>query len=439
MRTAILDYNKIMEVYDCDSDEDTHDKKQGSLEKKPAKFSLIENEVYKRFCQIGEELIEEDLVRKKEYFQNSHDLKLNDPNDLLVCYGNSEIRAADMIRLAPDTFLNDTVVNFFIKLFFDSIKEKETRQKLHPFNTYFFKSLDRMVIKLKETRSGRYLIQSGINEAFKTVSKCHKTVDIFEKKHLFVPVHRGGHWSAVIITNLWVLAYAIEKGASLQSFEESSRPCIVHLDPLWKAQRDSGETIRMYLEAALQARLGQQGYERRIKVWAPAGGFLVNELSLPDFQAIVPRQQNTSDCGLFVLEYLESFCKDSTRFIQSLFKRNHFVDWFPLSMINNKRVMLINIIIRITNSLGWEETIGIYLKDKDYILQATSKDPTEFEMIDERKIMAMNRQMAAEEFYDIIPAVVIESMRQEADEICGRKRKYLYQMDGKYGTDVRML
>lgn len=102
----------------------------------------------------------------------------------MVQYENLEIKPADMFRLAPMVFLNDTTINFYIKIISKYILEKNkdnNPRKYHFFNTYFCSKLRNEVATMSLSNDlplcskTRYALQMKMDP----VQKKLKTVDYF--------------------------------------------------------------------------------------------------------------------------------------------------------------------------------------------------------------------------------------------------------------------
>jgi sentrin-specific protease 7 len=97
----------------------------------------------------------------------------------------------DLERLDDDEFLNDNLIGFYLGYLEHYLeKEKpEVAKKVYFFNSYFF-------ARLTQTQKGI----KGINYA--AVQKWTRTVDIFSRDFVVVPVNENLHWYVAIICNL---------------------------------------------------------------------------------------------------------------------------------------------------------------------------------------------------------------------------------------------
>lgn len=396
-------------IEEIPDDEENQEEEALNTQPKPAaKFTLIENEAIRHSLGADhDKIIEMDLEEKIQFFKNDHHYTLDDPDQVLVTFENIEFKHADLIRLAPDTFLNDTGVNFFLKLFSKYNFSQEAKDDCHLFNTYFFRSLDKFLTQNRGSLKSE--AQEKMFEAYKSMSKCHKTVDLFTKKYLIIPVHKKGHWSLIIVANLASLLLEIEK---LQPVSvKYLKPMIIYLDPLWKVDDALGELVRAYLEAALKVTLGDEVYKKKIKEYAnPDEPFLVTENNMPSFQAILPRQTNSSDCGLLMLEYIECFCVSPyspKEFLKKLLSYPFdLLQLFPHSSITNKRIMLTNIIMNVVNKMSLEEATEDYLdkwngiKDQAVSIETEFLAPRELELYNPLPTHLLKQQGSGFEFED---------------------------------------
>ena len=90
---------------------------------------------------------------------------------------NCEIKNQDLIRLAPGTFLNDTMMNFFIKLITTYMFKKESSRNFHVFNTYFWSALEDHILKVNQQTKHRVTMQRVVSENYPALLS---KVDIFD-------------------------------------------------------------------------------------------------------------------------------------------------------------------------------------------------------------------------------------------------------------------
>ncbi|KAG8920183.1 hypothetical protein FRC00_010371 [Tulasnella sp. 408] len=126
-------------------------------------------------------------------------VNLND-NELLFSYPPVNITRGDFGRLEPDEFLNDTLIEFGLKLWQNDLKEKNPQlaDDIWVFNSFFYKKLSNRKV-----------------EGYPSVKKWTAKVDIFRKKFIVVPINENLHWYLAII---------YQPGASLHSVRPKTPP-----------------------------------------------------------------------------------------------------------------------------------------------------------------------------------------------------------------------
>lgn len=99
--------------------------------------------------------------------------------------GSTQITQGEQQRLQPGEFLNDTLIEFGLRYWMESLKESNPTlaEQIHVFSPFFYKKL-----KNKDT-------QAGYNAVKKWTSK----VDIFQKRYLVVPINEKVHWYLAVI------------------------------------------------------------------------------------------------------------------------------------------------------------------------------------------------------------------------------------------------
>ena len=97
----------------------------------------------------------------------------------------------DLERLDDDEFLNDNLIGFYLRYLEHYLEREkpEIAKKVYFFNSYFFE-------RLTQAQKGT----KAINYA--AVQKWTRTVDIFSRDFVVVPVNENLHWYVAIICNL---------------------------------------------------------------------------------------------------------------------------------------------------------------------------------------------------------------------------------------------
>ncbi|EDW04455.1 GH23254 [Drosophila grimshawi] len=182
-------------------------------------------------------------AKRKNYREFCESIVSTSEGARLHMYGIS-INNADIMTLTKNSWLNDNVINLYLNLIV-ARSQKITLPRVYAMNTFFVPSL------LK---------------GYKNVSRWTRHVDIFKEDMILVPVHVDNvHWCMAII----------DMSKNMISYYDSfniPNPTVLN---------------------ALRNFLIEQSLARKLET----------PLTLKDFQVQhatnVPRQTNTSDCGVF--------------------------------------------------------------------------------------------------------------------------------------------
>ncbi|XP_017778896.1 PREDICTED: sentrin-specific protease 6-like isoform X2 [Nicrophorus vespilloides] len=279
--------------------------------------------------------------------------------------GGLPINTEDYLCLAQDQFLNDVIIDFYLKYLVLNLP-KESQDKIHVFSTFFYKRLT-----TKPTKPSRRTYPAEMDPLLTAAQKRHsrvkswtKNVNLFEKDYVVVPINENAHWFLAIIcfpgmngahtfdgkpykieqiehkrrivtNNLTLRQMKIEKAAAtvncdegdlsdkdeaegdeseLDSNEDSDdaattssvkilqsesikQPCILIFDSLAGASRARVvATLRDYLTCEHKIKQGT------VKVF--------NKDVIKGACPKIPQQTNYTDCGLYLLQYVESFFQD---------------------------------------------------------------------------------------------------------------------------------
>ena len=166
----------------------------------------------------------------------------------------------DLLRLKDGVWLNDDIINFFLKLlqeYHDNIADLDSAKKRSIFMSTFFYS--------------RMVDESGYQ--YKNVERWTAKFDIFSCEKVFIPVNlRNLHWALVFI--------------SLPTQE------IQYIDSLGSAGAEILKNIKVWLRDEAYSKQGMQLSDFAIKVQR------------------CPLQHNNYDCGVFTLAFVDLLSND---------------------------------------------------------------------------------------------------------------------------------
>ncbi|KAJ6525275.1 hypothetical protein DFH09DRAFT_996177 [Mycena vulgaris] len=113
-----------------------------------------------------------------------------DPDEVILVYpprqtGAVNITNADLTRLAPGEFLNDTLIEFGLKLWLQQLEkdDPELVKQIHVFSSFFYKKLNK----------------ENALEGYESVRKWTSKFDLFDKKYIIIPINENLHWYLAII------------------------------------------------------------------------------------------------------------------------------------------------------------------------------------------------------------------------------------------------
>ncbi|KAJ7195469.1 hypothetical protein GGX14DRAFT_474847 [Mycena pura] len=113
-----------------------------------------------------------------------------DPDEVILVYppgqaGAVNITNSDLTRLAPGEFLNDTLIEFGLKLWLQGLEKDhpELVKQIHVFSSFFYKKLNK----------------KNFQEGYASVRKWTNKIDLFGKKYIIIPINENLHWYLAII------------------------------------------------------------------------------------------------------------------------------------------------------------------------------------------------------------------------------------------------
>ncbi|XP_077234137.1 putative ubiquitin-like-specific protease 2B [Tasmannia lanceolata] len=260
----------------------------------------------------------------KHFFSNDINSSFDEPSEEVV-YPKGDpdavsISKRDVKLLEPETFVNDTIIDFYIKYLKNEIRT-EDKHRFHFFNSFFFRKLADLDKDPGSALEGR--------AAFQRVRKWTRKVNIFEKDYIFVPVNFNLHWSLIVICHPGEVAlfkdHEIDKAPKV--------PCILHMDSIKGNHQGLKNLVQCYLWEEWKERHEESSEDVQLKF-----------KNLRFVPLELPQQENLYDCGLFLLHYVELFLEEApvnfSPFKISKFSNFLNMDWFPPTEASHKRFTL---------------------------------------------------------------------------------------------------
>ncbi|XP_030804759.1 sentrin-specific protease 7 isoform X1 [Camarhynchus parvulus] len=305
--------------------------------------------------------------------------------------GGLGVTREDLECLEYGEFLNDVIIDFYLKYLLLEKAPKHVADRTHIFSSFFYKCLTRT-----EKNSEGDVKVSAAQRRHRRVRTWTRHINIFNKDYIFVPVNEESHWYMAVICFPWleeavyeecpqqdslshrprqsplepesestragsvlcrdeeegdgnrslfskvgrnevaasasVLYSAISKISLSNSKKQiCKRPCILILDSLKACSvQKTVQVLREYLEVEWEAK---RKTHREF-----------SKSAMIDLCPRVPKQDNSSDCGIYLLQYVESFFQNPiVNFEQPL----HLENWFPRQLIRNKREEIRDLILQL--------------------------------------------------------------------------------------------
>ncbi|KAL3577125.1 hypothetical protein D5086_022408 [Populus alba] len=278
-----------------------------------------------------------DLLQQRRYFP-SFDVEFE---DVIYPKGDSDavsISKRDVDLLQPETFINDTIIDFYIKYLKNQIPPEE-KHRYHFFNSFFFRKLADLDKDPSSVKDGR--------AAFLRVHKWTRKVDIFGKDYIFIPVNFNLHWSLLVICHPGEVAGVKDE----DTVKSVIVPCILHLDSIKGTHAGLKNLVQSYLWEEWKVRQKDTSEDVSSKF-----------LNLRFVPLELPQQENSFDCGLFLLHYLELFLVEAPVNF-SPFRINEFNkflngDWFPPAEASLKRTLIQRLISELLQNRSREVSSG---------------------------------------------------------------------------------
>ncbi|XP_066031270.1 sentrin-specific protease 7 isoform X3 [Chamaea fasciata] len=274
--------------------------------------------------------------------------------------GGLGVTREDLECLEYGEFLNDVIIDFYLKYLLLEKAPKQVADRTHIFSSFFYKCLTRT----EKTSEGDVKV-SAAQRRHKRVRTWTRHINIFNKDYIFVPVNEESHWYIAVICFPWLEEAVYEecpRQNSLSPLEPESENTragsVLFKDEeerngnrsFSKGGNKTGYSASVLYSAISKISLSNsknQICKRYLEVEWEAKRKTHREFSkstMIDLCPRVPKQDNSSDCGVYLLQYVESFFQNPiVNFEQPL----HLENWFSRQLIRNKREEIRDLILQL--------------------------------------------------------------------------------------------
>ncbi|XP_047457495.1 sentrin-specific protease 7 isoform X2 [Mugil cephalus] len=298
--------------------------------------------------------------------------------------GGITVTMEDLQCLDSGQYLNDVIIDFYLKYLLQNASAS-VAERSHIFSSFFYKQLTRRD-NASEGTSSESCQRQRRHQRVKTWTR---HVDIFKKDFLFVPVNQEAHWYLVVICFPGLMEPKVEdwtgpnagrsqdkvQGCKRLNDNTRTAPVLNHRNSVDKETENTKEEsnkdpppgpvncteltcqnkavckmpsilimdslklslhervfklIRDYLQSEWEARRGSS------RDFGPD--------QMKSSYCRVPLQDNSSDCGLYLLQYVECFLKDPVVHFDLPLNLQR---WFPRQQVRRKRDEIRDLILNL--------------------------------------------------------------------------------------------
>lgn len=113
--------------------------------------------------------------------------------------GGISINTEDYLCLGADQYLNDVIIDFYLKYVLMEFLTEEQREKTHVFSTFFYKRLTTLNSKMRSATHDKDVKLTAAQKRHDRVKNWTKNVDLFKKDFIVIPINEQSHWFLAII------------------------------------------------------------------------------------------------------------------------------------------------------------------------------------------------------------------------------------------------
>lgn len=206
------------------------------------------------------------VSRVRRYLAPCDENLLEKKKGTIAEIGNVPVTREDLVRLKPNAWLNDEVINFYVEL----LKKREMEKGKGNEGCYFQNSFFYAKLYEFDKRKRRHVYD------FTRVRRWTRKVDVFGFEKMVVPINQGNmHWSLCVV-----------------NFKEKS---VEHYDSLGSKNSPCGKVLMKWV-------VDEAKHKKKIELDE-------SEWKLICHGSRVPQQCNSDDCGVFLCKFADYVAK----------------------------------------------------------------------------------------------------------------------------------
>jgi len=242
------------------------------------------------------------------------------------------VSSQDYATLQHDTFLNDIIIDFYLNHLSHNVLSPELRDSVHIFSTMFYKRL-LQAPKKNAKKVADYESDPALSAAEKRHSRVAgwtKNIDLFSKDMVVIPICEHDHWYLVVVIRPGLIVNPPKSEERIVKGE----PFVIVLDSVGGMKTSAVTNIRQYFrqEWKLKKCAGEEAADK----------FAFTSLEMRTIRPKKPEQENGSDCGIYLLHYVDNIFQNPQQFLWP--KLPNLLDWFSKEEIGRKREDIAEII-----------------------------------------------------------------------------------------------
>ncbi|XP_071956317.1 uncharacterized protein [Antedon mediterranea] len=111
--------------------------------------------------------------------------------------GRISVTSEDLSCLEDGEFINDVIIDFYLKYLLHEVLSEEVRERTHIFSSFFYKRLSKRVNTLSKFELGPH--KSVPERRHSHVKSWTRNIDLFQKDFIVIPVNESAHWYVAIV------------------------------------------------------------------------------------------------------------------------------------------------------------------------------------------------------------------------------------------------